>query len=161
MTTEGGSGEDKTPSVSRREKREKDTTKLTLGLRTIQWTRECGRQDRHTVEGCMWKAMVTSTGKEMAGACSSAFFPPPSASSGSLSSPLSESLLLSGLAPTVAAMVGRTTCSTNSSRLGVRVMSSGVDATTTEMDSTPCFTGGSGGWGWRGVSGVTLTFGRE
>ena len=53
VTTEGGPGEGRSPSVSRGEKRENDTTKLTLGLQTMQFTRECGWQDRHTVEGCI------------------------------------------------------------------------------------------------------------
>ena len=106
--------------------------------------------------------MVTSTGKEIAGVCSAVFVSRSSTSSESLSSVLSESLLPLDSALTVAAMVGRTTCSTNSRRLGVKVMSSGVEATTNETEKIPLFTGGSSavaGCGDSGVPGVTFTCG--
>ena len=46
-----GAEEVRGPSTSRGEKREKETTKLTSGLWTTQCTRECGWQDRQTVDG--------------------------------------------------------------------------------------------------------------
>ena len=94
----------------------------------------------------MWKVRVTSTGKEMG--CMEEEEEAPPFSPGFPSCSLSDSVLLE-LDTTVAARVGRATCSINSSRLCVSFISSGSDSTTAESESTPLLTGkGRGCWCW-------------
>lgn len=88
----------------------------------------------------MWKVRVTSTGKEMGEVVV------PGLSSVAVGVSLRDSVLLE-LDTTVAASVGRATCSMNSRRLWVSLMSSGSDSMTAERERTPLLTGRCGkGW---------------
>ena len=82
----------------------------------------------------MWKVKVTSTGKEM----ERAWFD--LSSVGGSTSSSSDSVLLE-LDTTVAARVGRATCSMNSRKPCVSRMSSGRDSMMTDRERTPLLTG--------------------
>lgn len=132
--------------------REKEMTKLTSGLCMMHSTCECGWQVRNTVDGWMWKVRVTSTGKVMGEGERTSLS---SAAAVSVSS-ASDSELLE-LEMTVAAIVGRATCSMNSRKLCVNLMSSGSDSMTAQRESTPLFTGR---WGKGDSGGSKLLAGR-
>ena len=83
----------------------------------------------------MWNVKMTSTGNDM----ERDWLDLSSVAAVASASSSSDSLL--ELETTVAAKVGRATCSMNSKKLCVRRISSGKDSMMTERDNTPFLTG--------------------